>query len=157
MSELKIVEKKTGDAITASIQASPLAIMEAFAKKYELTLEVGDVCILQGKPYITKSGLLRLSHVQKIKAVIPKRVEINYEEQWAHYECVVTTADGRVYKDEGFCSKREGKRRMQDVIGTAITRARNRALGAATAIPYCTVEEMPEGVKGMIDVVEAAE
>ena len=157
---LMLKEKKSSDgrAITASIQATPMAIMEAFAEKYSLTLEVGDVQILQGKPYITKSGLLRLSHVQKCKTVIPKRVEVDYEKGFAHYECIVTTADDRVYKDEGYCDVKEGKRRMQDVIGTAITRARNRALGAATAIPYCTVEEVPEEMqKKMIDVVEAAE
>ncbi len=155
MSELTLKETKKGDSITATIVASPMEIMRAFAEKYELTLEVGDVMIYQNKPYITKSGLLRLSHVQKLKAVVPKRVEVNYTKGYAHYECIATTADNRVYKDEGFCSKSEpGKNRtMHEVIGMAITRARNRAIGAATATPYCSREEMPSKIK-FKDVVE---
>lgn len=154
---LTLKETKNGDAITATIQASPMEIMRAFAERYALTLEVGDVMLLQGKPYITKSGLLRLSHVHKLKSIMPKRVEINYEQQWAHYECIVTTEDGRVYRDEGFCDKREGgKRNMQAVIGTAITRARNRAIAAATAVPYCTAEELDvETQRKMVDITEA--
>ena len=47
---------------------------------------------------------------------------------------------------------------MQDVIGTAITRARNRALAAATAVPNCTFEELPEEVKKKaIDITEFLE
>jgi hypothetical protein len=155
---LDVRSKKENDAITATIEAKPMAIMRAFAEKYSLTLEVGDVMLLHGKPYITKSGLLRLSHAQKIKAVIPKRVDVNYQEGYAHYECTVTTHDDRVYKDEGFCGKEEkGKYLMKDIIGTAITRARNRALGAATSIPYCTTEEIDmDTQRKMVDVVEAA-
>ena len=137
------------------LQASPEAIMRAFAEKYSLVLETGDVMLIGKNPYITKTGLLRLSHVQKIKSVIPKRVEIDCEKGYAHYECIVTTADDRVYKDEGYCDMKEGKRRMQDVIGTAITRARNRALIAATAAPSCAYEELPEDVKkNAIDITE---
>ena len=158
MSDLKLVEKKSGDSITAVIEATPMAIMEAFATKYALTLEVGDVMLLQGKPYITKSGLLRLSHAQRCKAVIVKRVEIDYEKGFAHYECIVTTHDDRVYKDEGFAQRKEGgskTRTMHEVIGMAITRSRNRAIGAATAIPYCSFEEMPKGLhfKDVVEVV----
>ena len=155
---LTLKEKKTGTVSSMTITSTPEQIMRAFAEKYSLVLETGDVMIIAGNPYITKSGLLRLSHVQKIKSVIPKRVEISYEQGWAHYECIVTTADDRVYKDEGFCDRKEGKTRMQDVIGTAITRARNRAIAAATATPNCTYEELPEDVKkAAIDVTEAGE
>ena len=155
MSELTLKENKKGDSITATIVASPMEIMRAFADKYELILEVGDVMIYQGNPYITKSGLLRISHVQKCKAVMPKCKTIDYQKGFAHYECIVTTHDDRVYRDEGFCSRTEpGKKRtMHEVIGMAITRARNRAIGAATATPYCSKEEMPTKTK-FKDVVE---
>ena len=151
-----ILKESTKNGISSMVlQASPEAIMRAFAEKYSLVLETGDVMLIGKNPYITKTGLLRLSHVQKIKSVIPKRVEIDYEKGYAHYECIVTTADDRVYKDEGYCDMKEGKRRMQDVIGTAITRARNRALIAATAAPSCAYEELPEDVKkNAIDITE---
>ena len=156
--DLVLKESKQGNVTSMVIAATPEAIMRAFADKYSLILETGDVMLIGTNPYITKSGLLRLSHIQKLKSVIPKRVEINYEKGWAHYECIVTTADDRVYKDEGFCDMKEGKRRMQDVIGTAITRARNRALAAATAVPNCTFEELPEEVKKKaIDITEFME
>jgi hypothetical protein len=156
--DLILKESKQGNVTSMVIAATPEAIMRAFAEKYSLILETGDVMLIGTNPYITKSGLLRLSHIQKLKSVIPKRVEINYEKGWAHYECIVTTADDRVYKDEGFCDMKEGKRRMQDVIGTAITRARNRALAAATAVPNCTFEELPEEVKKKaIDITEFLE
>jgi len=156
--DLVLKESKQGNVTSMVIAATPEAIMRAFADKYSLILETGDVMLIGTNPYITKSGLLRLSHIQKLKSVIPKRVEINYEKGWAHYECIVTTADDRVYKDEGFCDMKEGKRRMQDVIGTAITRARNRALAAATAVPNCTFEELPEAVKKKaIDITEFME
>ena len=156
--DLILKESKQGNVTSMVIAATPEAIMRAFAEKYSLILETGDVMLIGTNPYITKSGLLRLSHIQKLKSVIPKRVEINYEKGWAHYECIVTTADDRVYKDEGFCDMKEGKRRMQDVIGTAMTRARNRALAAATAVPNCTFEELPEEVKKKaIDITEFME
>jgi hypothetical protein len=144
---LTMISKTSGTSVSMTFQATPSEIMRAFAEKYGLTLEVGDVMIIESKPYITKSGLLRLSHIQKVKAVIPKRVHIDYDQGFAHYECTVTTSDDRVYKDEGFCAKSEGKRNMQAVIGTAITRARNRALAAATGTPNCTYDEFDDDLK----------
>jgi hypothetical protein len=157
---LKLVEKKMANGTyTMTYQATPTQIMNAFANRYGLVLEVGDVMVIESKPYITKSGLLRLSHIQKVKAVMPKIIEVNYEKGYAHYECVVTTEDNRTYRDQGYCDRSEpGKRNMHIIIGTALTRARNRAIAAATATPHCTYDELDDySKKKAIDITKIVE
>jgi len=109
-------------------------------------------------PYITKSGYAQLAANKKISTK-PKidKMKLNYP-YFALVYCETTDQQGITHGDFGACDSGEtgkGEKPFNQILGTATTRARNRALNIATRVHNPSFEELDERseeFKGAIDI-----
>jgi len=125
------------------------AQITTFAK--QLDIPPSGVTILGGRPYVNKIGLLSKAHQIGLKEIRIEQIKDAWdtENMESAYKATVTMKDGSIFEDEGWASLKSVKMSSlhnADYINmTAITRAKNRALGSATGCGFVSAEELETG------------
>ncbi len=139
-----------------------MQFIKDIASTYNLDPRKGDLLVYldregNPKPYFTKSGLTKIAHMSGVKSIMQKLVEINNEQGYVIFECIVTNKDDQVHREMGYCGKDEPGRARKPItalVGMAQTRARNRAIAAACDIDTSSAEEMSPIKKGInVDMI----
>ena len=143
-----------------------MQFIKDIADTYNLDPRKGDLLVYldpkgNPKPYFTKSGLTKIAHVSGVKSIMHKLLELNHEQGFVMFECIVTNKDDQVHKAVGYCGKDEpgrGNKPFTALFGMAQTRAQNRAIAMACDIDTSSAEEMTPLKKGInVDVILEAE
>ena len=153
---LELVVKKGGfgkNSKIIEIKSKAEDVFNEFKNKWGFAIALGEVMLIDNKPYLKKQGKRRLAQMQGVKSEDTDIVTADYEKGSFVFKATVITAKDQKFTAHGMCSKKEkGKERMtiKDLLHTAETRALNRAIDNAYSLPN-TFEEMPneERVKGV--------
>jgi len=120
--------------------------LAAWSEELRISIESGDLLLIEGKWYVTHSGLLRLARRKKCCGIHVDMAPEFCDPRNSHWACRAT-----VYKSptcKGFVGYGDADPSNVDplVYGAemrmAETRAVNRALRKAYAVPLCSVEEL---------------
>ena len=156
--ETKLVVKNNAGMTTLEYASNDArALIESVQEEMGMVPRSGDAMLFKGKPFIKAGGLARMAVAQnisvevetiKLKPVFPFLVMI---------KATAITEKGMRYEDFGVCMSDEPGKKSKtftDILGTATTRARNRALRVATKLTNCTFEELStEDQKDARDVI----
>jgi len=115
-------------------------------EKYSVAIAGGDLQLLNGRWYITHSGLLKIAHRQRcasIKTSLQKSLSDATESRWVFRATVYPTARSKGFVGYGDADPTNVSSLVHGAeMRVAETRAVNRALRKAYGIGVCSVEEL---------------
>jgi hypothetical protein len=124
---------------------SQMLVLRDMTRTLHLSVRVGDVVILDGKWYVTHSGLLRLAQRRKcssIKTQLVENVSNPSEGRWV-FKATVLKSGSQSFVGYGDADPSNVSFLVQGAeMRVAETRAVNRALRKAYGIGICSVEEI---------------
>lgn len=122
-----------------------LIALRELSRSSRLSLQSGDLLNLDGKWYITHSGLLRIAqrrHCQGIMAELAESVSVPKDRRWV-FKATVHKSRTQTFVAYGDADPSNVSPVVQGAeMRVAETRAVNRALRKAYAIGICSVEEI---------------
>jgi hypothetical protein len=133
--------------------------LTAWSQELRISIESGDVLLIEGKWYVTHSGLLRLARRKKCCGIHVDMATEFCDPRSSRWACRAT-----VYKSptcKGFVGYGDASPSNVDplILGAemrmAETRAVNRALRKAYAVPLCSVDEIGSSPGGFESAREA--
>jgi hypothetical protein len=120
--------------------------LKSLSERYGLSLEVGDIQFLDGTWYVTHSGLLRIAHRQRCKAIKTEIVRDVCDPvlgRWVFKATVFRSPGVREFVGYGDADPSNVSPLVRGAeMRVAETRAVNRALRKAYGIGLCSVEEL---------------
>ena len=132
--------------------------LKALYREYELSARAGDLQLLEGRWYVTHSGLMRLSRRNGCSGIQVHPVHRFCDAQahrWVFKATVYKSAGSRGFVGHGDADPSNTSALVRGAeMRVAETRAVNRALRKAYGIGLCSVEELgylsspPERVQG---------
>jgi hypothetical protein len=139
---LRLARSKWGKHLGVVLEQA----LAAWSAELRISIESGDVLLIEGKWYITHSGLLRLARRKKCCGIHVDMTPEFCDPRTSSWACKAT-----VYKSptcKGFTGLGDADPSNVDPLvhgaelRMAETRAVNRALRKAYAVPVCSVEEI---------------
>jgi len=137
---------KLARTIWSGVPPHALRALRNLSERYGLSLEAGDIQLLDGRWYVTHSGLLRIAHRERcsgIKTAIVRSLCDPALGRWVFKATVFKSPSARGFVGYGdadpfnvFPLVRGAEMRVAE------TRAVNRALRKAYGIGLCSVEEL---------------
>jgi hypothetical protein len=120
--------------------------LEELTRRYCLSVVLGDVQRIQGRWYVTSSGLLRLAVRRGCKGITVSRLPSLCDPaagRWVFKSTVYTSAQSRGFVGHGDANPSNVSPLVRGAeMRVAETRAVNRALRKAYGIGLCSVEEL---------------
>lgn len=139
---LKIARKRWGRELSISAQASLIDL----TKRLSISITSGDLQLLQGKWYMTHSGLLRLAHRKgcySLRTNIEKDLSDSTSGRWVFKAVVYKSSKSEAFTGYGDADPSNVSSLMHGAeLRIAETRAVNRALRKAYGVGMCSVEEL---------------
>jgi hypothetical protein len=130
-----------GDLGRAAVEA-----LEPLSERYGLSIALGDLLLLEGKWYVTHTGLLRISQRRRchgISTSLQKDVSNPVTSQWVFKATVYKTPRSKGFVGYGDANPSNVSTAVLGAeMRIAETRAVNRALRKAYGIGLCSVEEL---------------
>jgi hypothetical protein len=124
---------------------SQMLVLRDMTRTLHLSVRFGDVVMLDGKWYVTHSGLLRLAQRRKcssIKTQLVENVSNPSEGRWV-FKATVLKSGSQSFVGYGDADPTNVSHMVQGAeMRVAETRAVNRALRKAYGIGICSVEEI---------------
>jgi len=122
------------------------ASLREMSERHSLSIDAGDVLLLDGRWYITNSGLLRLGQRKRcfgIDVILQKHVSDPSVNRWVFRATVYKSSNSRGFVGYGDADPSNCSSLVQGAeMRVAETRAVNRALRKAYGIGLCSVEEL---------------
>jgi hypothetical protein len=129
-------------------EASPMALrtLRELTIRYSLSVAAGDLQLLDGRWYVTHSGLLRVSQRKRccgIQTALQKDVSDPALNRWVFKATIYKSGNARGFVGYGDADPSNCSSVVQGAeMRIAETRAVNRALRKAYGIGLCSVEEL---------------
>ena len=139
---LRLARSKWGKHLGVALEQA----LAAWSAELRISIESGDLLLIEGKWYVTHSGLLRLARRKKCCGIHVDMTSEFCDPRTSRWACRAT-----VYKSptcKGFTGFGDADPSNVDPLvhgaelRMAETRAVNRALRKAYAVPVCSVEEI---------------
>jgi hypothetical protein len=139
---LRLARSRWGRHLGAALELA----LESWSAELKISIESGDLLLIEGKWYVTHSGLLRLARRKKCTGIHVEIVPEFCDPGSSRWTCRAT-----VYKSptcKGFVGHGDASPENVDPLirgselRMAETRSVDRALRAAYAVPLCSVEEI---------------
>lgn len=139
---LRLARSKWGKNLGVALEQA----LAAWSEELRISIESGDLLLIEGKWYVTHSGLLRLARRKKCCGIHVQMSSEFCDPRTSRWACRAT-----VYKSptcKGFTGLGDADPSNVDPLvhgaelRMAETRAVNRALRKAYAVPLCSVEEI---------------
>jgi len=132
--------------VWGTISQSGVESLVDMMKRFGISVSSGDIQLLDGRWYVTHSGLLRICHRQHcfgIKSVVVERHSDPAAGRWMFKSTVYKTPRSRGFVGYGDADPSNvGSRVRGAEMRVAETRAVNRALRKAYGVGLCSVEEL---------------
>ncbi len=120
--------------------------LKTLTRMYTLNVAAGELCLLDGRWYVTHTGLLRLAerrHCSGIRSIVEKSLCAPSESRWVFKATVYKSPGSRGFVGYGDADPSNVSSLVRGAeMRVAETRAVNRALRKAYAIGLCSVEEL---------------
>ncbi len=124
---------------------SQLLVLRELSRNLDLSVRSGDLLMLDGRWYVTHSGLLRVAHRRRclgIATELVERVSDPKEGRWV-FRATVAKSEGKNFVGYGDADPSNVSFLIHGAeMRVAETRAVNRALRKAYGIGTCSVEEI---------------
>ena len=137
---------RCAQAIWGALSISMIANLKEISERHALTVAAGDLLVLDGRWYITHSGLLRIArrnHCCGIKSTLIERYSDPAMGRWVFKATVYKTPRSRGFVGYGDADPSNvGSLVRGAEMRVAETRAVNRALRKAYGVGLCSVEEL---------------
>src|SRR5579872_1667079 len=139
---LRLARSKWGKHLGVALEQA----LAAWSEELRISIESGDLLLIEGKWYVTHSGLLRLARRKKCCGIHVDMMPEFCDPRSSRWACRAT-----VYKSptcKGFVGYGDADPSNVDPVihgaemRMAETRAVNRALRKAYAVPLCSAEEI---------------
>jgi hypothetical protein len=131
---------------TGQIRGEQKRALDALFQMFRLSVAAGDLQLLEGRWYVTHSGLLRLACRKKcvgIKTALQKPISDPVGNRWVFKAIVYTAPASRGFVGYGDADPSNVSPLVRGAeMRVAETRAVNRALRKAYGIGLCSVEEL---------------
>jgi hypothetical protein len=139
---LRVARAKWGRALVLPVERT----LRAYSERFQLMIECGDLLLLDGKWYITHSGLLRIATCRRCcgiqVAVVPELCAPG-SQRWAFKATVFKSSRCKGFVGYGDADPTNVSLLVRGAeMRVAETRAVNRALRKAYGIGICSVEEL---------------
>ena len=132
--------------IWGPLPASSMASLKELTRGLSLSVAEGDLLFLDGRWYVTHSGLLRIAQRRRcsgIETVIQARMSDPASGRWVFKAIVYRSANSRGFVGYGDADPSNVSPLVRGAeMRVAETRAVNRALRKAYGIGLCSVEEL---------------
>jgi len=132
--------------IWGALPRSMILNLKEISKRHELAVAAGDLLVLDGRWYITHTGLLRVArrnHCCGIQSALVERYSDPAMGRWVFKATVYKTARSRGFVGYGDADPSNVSSLVRGAeMRVAETRAVNRALRKAYGIGLCSVEEL---------------
>jgi hypothetical protein len=136
---------RTVKKLYPQVTNSQMLVLRDMTRKLHLSIQVGDLLMLDGRWYVTHSGLLRLAQRRKcsgIKTQLVENVSNPSEGRWV-FKAIVLKPGSQSFVGYGDADPSNVSYMVQGAeMRVAETRAVNRALRKAYGIGICSVEEI---------------
>jgi len=133
-------------SIWGQLPSSTMEVLKQLSRRLCLSVAGGDLLFLDGKWYVTHSGLLRIAHRRRcscIKTVIQDRISDPQSGRWVFKATVYKSPRSRGFVGYGDADPSNVSSLVHGAeMRVAETRAVNRALRKAYGIGLCSVEEL---------------
>ena len=133
-------------AIWGELSQSALDGLRELIERYGLSLSLGDLQYLDGRWYVTHSGLLRIAHGRRcsgITTTLQKGVSDAVASRWVFKATVYKSPGSKGFVGYGDADPSNVSSLVHGAeMRVAETRAVNRALRKAYGIGLCSVEEL---------------
>ncbi len=128
------------------IEKSSRERLKTLSRMYLLNVAAGELCLLDGRWYVTNTGLLRLAerrHCSGIRSVVEKSLCDPSGSRWVFKATVFKSSRSRGFVGYGDADPSNVSSLVHGAeMRVAETRAVNRALRKAYGIGLCSVEEL---------------
>jgi hypothetical protein len=133
-------------SIWGKLPSTSLGALKQLTQRLALSVAGGDLLFLEGRWYVTHSGLLRIAQRRRcsgIKTVIQGRLSDPPSGRWVFRATVYKTSSSRGFVGYGDADPSNVSPLVRGAeMRVAETRAVNRALRKAYGIGLCSVEEL---------------
>ncbi len=133
-------------SIWGKLPSTSMGMLKQLTKRLALSVAGGDLLFLEGRWYVTHSGLLRIAQRRRcsgIKTVIQDRLSDPPSGRWVFRATVYKTSTSRGFVGYGDADPSNVSSLVHGAeMRVAETRAVNRALRKAYGIGLCSVEEL---------------
>src|SRR5438552_11613233 len=138
----KLAKSRWGNFLTES----HLSMLSELSRQFQFSVEMGDLLLLDGRWYVTHTGLIRLAHNKRCAGIQVRPVP-----DFSDVSCQRWTFEATVFKSRvcrGFVGHGDADPSNVSALvrgaemRVAETRAVNRALRKAYGIGVCSVEEI---------------
>src|SRR5271157_629720 len=134
---------------SGQIRGQQIRTLDALFQDFRMSVAAGDLQLLDGRWYVTHSGLLRLAFRRKclgIKTALQKALSDPVGNRWVFKATVYTAPASRGFVGYGDADPSNVSPLVRGAeMRVAETRAVNRALRKAYGIGLCSVEEIGSG------------
>ena len=139
---LRLARSRWGKHLGAALEQA----LAAWSEEFRISIKSGDLLLIEGKWYVTHSGLLRLARRKKCSGIHVDMVPEFCDPRSSRWACKATAYRSSTCK--GFIGHGDADPSNVDPLvhgaemRMAETRAVNRALRKAYAVPLCSAEEI---------------
>ena len=145
-SALSNLNVRHAKVIWGAIPKLALRALLAISNQHQLSIEAGDLQLLNGRWYITHSGLLRIAHRRRCIGIctnLQKSLSDVVGNRWVFKATVYRTPNSKGFVGYGDADPSNVSSLVRGAeMRVAETRAVNRALRKAYGIGLCSVEEL---------------
>jgi hypothetical protein len=128
------------------LPAAALSGLEDLTKRHGLSVAMGDLQRIDGRWYVTHTGLLRIAHLRRcncIRTSVQRKLSDPIANRWVFKATVYKASHSGVFVGYGDADPSNTSSLVRGVeMRVAETRAVNRALRKAYGIGLCSVEEL---------------
>jgi hypothetical protein len=128
------------------VSTEQVSLLKALTEEFQLSVALGDLSLLDGKWYVTHSGLLRLARRSRcagIQVHPMRQFSDPLSARWVFCAAVYTSPDSKRFVGYGDADPSNVSSLVRGAeMRVAETRAVNRALRKAYGIGLCSVEEL---------------
>ena len=137
---------RVAKATWGELSRSAYRCLRNLTEEYDLSVEAGDLQLLEGRWYVTHAGLLRIAqrkHCGGIRSALVERLSDSIASRWVFKATVYTSPRSRGFVGFGDADPSNVSPIVRGAeMRIAETRAVNRALRKAYGIGLCSVEEL---------------
>src|SRR5579863_8568415 len=139
---LRLARFRWGKHLGAALEQA----LAVWSEEFRISIESGDLLLIEGKWYVTHSGLLRLARRKKCHGIHVELVPEFCDPRSSRWTCRATVFKSPICR--GFCGLGDAAPSNIDpsICGAELrmaeTRAICRALRRAYAVPLCSAEEI---------------
>jgi hypothetical protein len=152
---LRLAQARWGDELSTAVKLA----LRIYSEELSVSIENGDLLLIEGGWYVTNSGLLRLARRRHCHGIdvtpCPEFSDVS-SGRWAFLATVYKSQNCRGFAGYGDAEPSNVSSRVRGAeMRVAETRAVNRALRKAYGIGICSVEELGSAAGSVLSARES--